>query len=759
MSWFRRKNLKVADIQPGRESEPVDSLGSSFSKLAGFYDFATPDFDLAYLYCLEPLGIYNPNVSQALKIYADLGNTGHEVNVTAKNPEPFIERINYLARTVYATGGGMDGLVNHFLRQVPLNGALSGEWVVADRILDGLTDVVIPPVKTIRHRMENNAWRPYQDTGRMDRALVKLNPLTYSYMPMITKDGRPYGIPPFLAALKNLEMQLDAMGNIGHILRKMGLLGFLDVSLEIPERKPGESDEKYQARLTARLKAYAASYSSNFNKGVAVHYKDQEAKHNSVPSGAAAGAKQIWQLNEEQIFSALDIPPSLAGRSYSTTETYAEVDFDRLLTKLRNTRRMIKRFLEKGYRLDALLRGHDVDVSVTFNENSGFQEKEKAEADGQKIKNVVAKLDAGLISDDEAARELGYDEATGRGAGDVPPEGMLTARFVFNADAGRYEHRRDTLSVKATLATSKDRREENYAAAVAAVLEAPEQSAITSALQAAKDYKPGDRSPTRIRAQQFAVAVFAAFKTALIAGLKKSAINKICATHVNDAWQTYRYEDTSYLQASARDFYQLQPQRVQFGLNLKVVDANALRYLTAIDNTLFGAGEYLTRDTAAGGRFLNWLEQEYISKGLNIKDASTWDEFNREFPALVMRTSQRKIVQLVSTTIARVQNMGQTLSLYESGFKRYRIVGPKTAPVCEFCLAMVGRVFDVEVAASRLATIVDKGFEDVEDLPPFLSSTLSLDEVKEMSDDELQAQGFESPPYHPECRHRKAAED
>lgn len=758
MSWLSKKK-KTIEVQPGQQSEPVDSLGTSFSKLAGFYDFATPDFDLNYLAALEPLAIFNPDLSQALRVHVDLGNTGHEVNVSAKNPEPVMKRLNELASTIYPTGGGMDGLVNHFLRQIPLMGALSGEWVVAERIQDGIADVVIPPVKSIRFKHEDGGWQPYQYTGRADQSMVKLNPLTYSYSPLMTKDGRPYGIPPFLAALKNIEMQLDGLSNIGHILKKMGLLGFLDVSLEIPEQKSGESDAAYQARLVGRLKAYSQSYSANFSQGVAVHYKDQETKHNTVASGAAAGAKQIWQLNEEQIFSALDVPPSMAGRSYSSTETYAEVDYERLLTKLGSSRRLIKRFIEKGYRLDLLLHGLDVDVSVGFNANSGFKEKENAETEGQRIGNVIKKRDGGFIDDDEAARELGYDEATGKGSGDTPPEGMLSARFTFNRKKGCYEHQREQITVRQGLAKDKDRREQSYAAALQAVVEAPESEAVVAALKAAKAYKAGDRSPLKVRASKFASTVYQAFKAELLKQLKNSSIKKVCASHINDAWQTYRYEDTSHLQAQAVHYYQLQPQRVRLGLDLKVVDANALRYLTAIENTFFGVGEYLTRDVATGQRFMNWLQQEYISKGLNIKDGATWDEFNRDFPQLVTRTSQRKITQLVSTTIARVQNMGQTLSLYETGFSSYRIVGPKTAPACEFCLSMVGRVFDVEVAASRLSTIVGKGFEDVDDLPPFLSSALSIDEVKEMSDEELQAQGFETPPFHPECRHRKAAED
>jgi hypothetical protein len=765
MKWWPFKKQTV-DILPGQQSIPAEeTMGGTIGRLSGFYDFATPDFPPELLAVLEPLSVYNPDVSQALSIWVNLGNTGHEVAVEARNPEAVLERLNWLAGNVYRTGGGMDGLVGHFLRQIPLMGALSAEWVIADRVTEGVTDVTIVPVKSIRFKRQDGAWQPHQYTGRAgDGAYVALNPFTYSYSPLQTLDGRPYAIPPWLAAVKNVEMQLDALGNIGHILKKMGLLGFLDVSLEVPPQKPGESDEAYAVRLQKRLAAYAKAYAANLSKGVAVHYKDQEAKHNTISPGAAAGAGTIWQLNEEQICSGLDIPPSMMGRSYSTTETYAEVDFERLVAKLINARRMIKRFIEKGYELDLLLRGLDADVRVRFNQNSGFKEKEKAEAEGEKIENVISKRDAGFIDDDEAARELGYEEATGRLPGDAPPEGMFgkarrarqatPLRFSFNRQAGRYEFRPERITVRLEQAAD-DRRDQSYVAALEAVLEGPEEAAIAAALEKAEEI-----SGEEVGAAEFAREVYAAFADELRAKLAGSAVGRVTDRFTSDAWRKYRYEDTGHLQAAVqRTQGTAGTPGTRLALDLKVIDRNALRYLTSIEQYYFGRGNYLADNETTGKQFISWLEREYIAKGLNIKDAPTWKEFRKEFPGIVRETSYRKTIQLVSTTMARIQNMGQTLSLYENGFERYRIVGPRTAPICEFCRAMLDRVFEVKAAASRLAKIVDKGFEGRNQLPPFLSSKYSLQEVQEMSDEELQAAGFETPPFHPECRHRKAAED
>lgn len=737
-NMFKRKPDTV-DVAPGRQSVPEEDLFGGIGRVASFYNIKTPKFPLEYLKILEILSIWNPDLSQALNIIVNLGNTGHEIKVEGSKAEAVVDRVNDLAASVYRTGGGMDGLVNHLLRQIPMMGALSGEWVVSDRIGDGISDVVVVPVRTIRFKYEDGVYLPHQYTGGgIGSAYVALNPVTYSYAPVQTMDDSPYGIPGFYAALKNIEVQLDAVGGLSHIIRKMGILGFLDVALKIPEQRAGEGDNAFQQRCDARMNRYAKAYINNFSKGVAVHYDDQEVKINSMGSTAAAGAKTVFNLNEEQIFSALDIPPSMAGRSYSTTETYAEQDYERFITRLSNYRRIIKRFMEKGYNLDLLLSGINAAVSVEFNENSGWKEGEKADAESKKIQNVISKRDAGFINDDEGARELGYEKATGK------RQAEPSLSFAFNAKKNRYEYVRQVLPATSCLAKDAGNRVQNYAEAMISVLEPVQNKAINAALRAAE--KPYNSET------EFSGAVMAALQQTLLKGLKTARVNQVSDKYVKDSWQHYRHEDTG-------DMPKKQAVRRKMAIDINLTDANAIRYLTFIDRHYFGSGNYLANNPDVGGKFITWLETEYIDKGLNIRDEATMAEFRENFSDMVKETTWQKINQLVNTTMARVQNFGQTMKLYEAGFKRFRIVGPKTYPICEYCKLMVGRVFEVEAAAVRLSGIVQKGFEDPKDLPPFVTNKYKLEDLEKATDEQLQAEGFESPPYHPECRHRKAAED
>ena len=754
MSWwpFARKNTTV---DAGQISVPEDQISGVIGRLAGFYAFAGAPFPLEFLGVLESLAIFNPDISQALQIWVNLGNTGHELTVEAKNPQAALDRLNTLAASVYPTGGGVDGLVNHFLRQIPLMGALSAEWVIADNLRDGIADCAIVAVKRIRFQRVNGVMTPFQMTNQVmsgNSGYVQLNPFTYSYMPLQTADGSPYAIPPFYAALKNIEVQLDGTASIGPIIRKMGLLGFMDVTMKVPDQKPQESDESYRMRLTTRLRDYAKAYTQNISRGVAVHYDDQKIEHNATNAGAAGGAKAIWEMNEQQIFSALDIPPSMAGRSYSTTETYAQVDYDRMQAKLGNGKLMIKRFIEKGYNLDLLLRGIDAHVSVGWNSHNSLKAKEEAETEGQRIKNVLSKRDGGIISSDEAAQELGYEKATGyRPFDSAQAPGALAersrSRFKFNRTTGRYVHVPEVITLEQP---ADDRADQNYMTALQAVLEGPEQAAIKAGIAAGK-FGQGFKT-----AQGFANEVYSAFELTLRAEIAKTSIMKVCKQFTGAEWKRWRYEDKNHLLSARRRF-----EGEDKAINIALVDQNAIRYITNVEQFYFGRGNYLANNESTGKQFISWLQDEYITKGLNIKDAATWDEFKTTFADLVKETSFQKIEQIVSTTMGRIQNMGQILSHYEAGIKRYAIVGPSTYPICQHCINMLGRKFEVKIAASRLAKNLEKGFEDPSDFPPFLTTkhTAAQIDKSEMSDADLQAAGFDLPPFHPKCRHRTAAVD
>ena len=238
------------------------------------------------------------------------------------------------------------------------------------------------------------------------------------YSPVQTQEGSPYAIPPYLPALYSIFIQKDSLENIKNIIKKFGLLGFLSASKKAPFRpfgKPGKSEAEYEEEEDRKLRKFAKSFIEDFSKGVAVSYDNVSYDYKSFGADTARGAKDIFQEVEQQVASGLDIDPALLGRTYSTTETYAGVVYSAFLSQLSNYRRIIKRFLEKGYKMHLTLQGFDVSsLKVSFNETEGLKPKEQKEAEEVKVRTVLAKYDARIIDADTAARELGYEKATGQ---------------------------------------------------------------------------------------------------------------------------------------------------------------------------------------------------------------------------------------------------------------------------------------------------------------------------------------------------------
>jgi hypothetical protein len=149
----------------------------------------------------------------------------------------------------------------------------------------------------------------------------------------------------------------------------------------------------------------------NFNKGLLVTYRDQKIEHANVAADAR-GAYDLWRMNEEQVMSGVGMQPAFFGRTDSTTETYAEVVYNLLLAQVGNIQRLVKRRQEATYRLDLLLGGSEVkSVSLSFNRAHARSPLQEAQADHVRVQTAIEKVRAGIISADDAARELGYEGA------------------------------------------------------------------------------------------------------------------------------------------------------------------------------------------------------------------------------------------------------------------------------------------------------------------------------------------------------------
>lgn len=303
-------------------SGQVQSLFGQYASLAHQLPWEVLDY-------VELLATWNPDYSQAVENIKMLANSGHELIVDAssdlqKNRTKAL--LEDKSRMVQESHGGMDGVIDKLLGQASTFGACCGEWVLNEELNDVIDFVDISP-KVIRYFWDEKEQRylPYQKvsskqaeearkTGQATKGNhVALNEMTFRYFAFGAAPGSPYGVPPFLAALSNIAIQRDMVHNMAQIVKKIGLLGVIDLTVERLQLEPGESDEQYEARAGEYLDAYADIAEEMVRDGGLVHFDNVTANTWQI-GGNAAGATNIHKANEELIFSGLKSMPSVQGR-------------------------------------------------------------------------------------------------------------------------------------------------------------------------------------------------------------------------------------------------------------------------------------------------------------------------------------------------------------------------------------------------------------------------------------------------------------
>jgi len=418
LASFRR--VDGVQLPPdGRSS--AESIPGQFVQNA--FGSVIPPFDLGVLKELEDLWKTNPDFSQHVKNIKSLANTGHTIAVDAASDtiaEAALTRINEAASRIYPNGAGVDALINQYLDQVSVYGAVSSEDVVnfAGRRVE---QVALVPVRQIRFRYVNGRYAPYQQPLNLigfkqgnpgALGLIELNPETYKYFPLQTVENSPYALPPALAAVAVMNgPQKDAFSNIGWLLNKLGLVGLVIAKLTKMKQKPSETQEEFEARAGKWLKAVTEKLDGNFRNGLLVSYDDIKFDHQNVASDAR-GATSIVQLVEELAFSGMGSMPFMHGRNYTTTETFADVIFNVIIAQMENIQRLAKRRMEATYRLDMLLGGIQVDaITLSFNEPKTRDNYRMAQAEQIRQTMIYERAKLGTISADDAAQELGYEAA------------------------------------------------------------------------------------------------------------------------------------------------------------------------------------------------------------------------------------------------------------------------------------------------------------------------------------------------------------
>lgn len=405
--------------------------GNGYGFLSGLYhsensfDSHFPENLRKVIKQIRALSVNNEDVSQVISNIVALANTGHQIKFDQSVPaEQALKMRNHLQnqRKFWATGqAGIHGPVNKMFAQCFIGGAVSNEWV-PNKKLTGVESIVFVNPEDVYFELDarGTEYLPYQkvkslitdkNSDPLKIGFKKLNTHTYKYFALNGDTDIPNGFPPYASVIERIKSQQNMFKNIDFIADELSILGFLELLMDKPDQLDGESDVAYERRLETFLNKAKSNLKGGLKEGLVAGYKDDHTfKLNNITKDFQ-GAESLFKLNEQQIFSALKHDPTLAGRDYNTSEAQINVIFIKMLSELRNVQQLVKENLEFGYRLELLLAGYSFNhLTVEFNRSTIQDDLKYQQAQEIQLRNVKDKFLLGIINQNQAAIELGYNE-------------------------------------------------------------------------------------------------------------------------------------------------------------------------------------------------------------------------------------------------------------------------------------------------------------------------------------------------------------
>jgi len=410
-------------VPPARSSVPESSSGVEFT--IDNKKLLKAGFDRNFIPLIRNLSKCNGPISLAVQDLVQLSNTGWTIKfdrgVTPEQALKMRQHIDNKAKQWAQGVAGLDGLINKSFSQLFIAGAISNEWVPS-RNLDGIDRLIFVNPENIwaelnerinrydyHQRVKNPVNQTKADTYIMPK---KLNPNTFRYFALNGDSDEPYGYPPFLAALEDISVQKDMKKNIAHIVKQLGVLGFMELLISKPSQFRNENDSAYRSRLTKILQTTKENVTHSVADGIMVGYdEDHKFNFHSIAKNVG-GLSDIYNLNEIQIANGLKHHPMFFSAGNGNSETQINIVFTKVLSQLKNVQNIIKENYQYGITLELLMAGFKFkSVELLFNPSTITDSLKIEQSKEIKIRNLDNLYAAGIISQETYAEEMGYDFA------------------------------------------------------------------------------------------------------------------------------------------------------------------------------------------------------------------------------------------------------------------------------------------------------------------------------------------------------------
>jgi hypothetical protein len=450
----------------------------------------------------------------------------------------------------------------------------------------------------------------------------------------------------------------------------------------------------------------------------------------------------------------------LFGDNQTTTESLAKVLIVIMKNQITTYQRILCSFYEDVFLLHLKLKGFDVKGLTVAMRPPVIEDEGKEEiAKGKKIENVLKKRDAGIISQLQAAQELGYDKPALAIAPPIQQQTKtpISGQPAQSSNALNYEAIRKFIAGPVEFAyeipkecgcgshhdkidTQGFKNEGAKAGKAIVSYEAEAQSLYSEAITEVMG-----KIGKRIESMAAETTTLEEFTNAIMGTIYlnwEGAFTTKIKTYIDKSLASIygylRKDITPFAGAS-------NIPAATFGL----LDQRAITFWENFDK--FYLGKFIT-DEDTRDRFTKWIQDKYLGQNLPIGSNKTAiAEFRKQFPEL-MQLENWKITRIINTSSTKMRNVAAVAYMNQAEIVNYEILGITDSLQCAWCKELQGKKIPIKGTVELINKVLDSTPEQVPALTPFVNSTYSAAEIKNLTGEQMLGAGISTPPFHPNCR-------
>ena len=353
---------------------------------------------------------YVPQASFAVWVWENMcngpisiGYQGHGSALSKRRADKILSDMNKRISPINTIkNSGFNSIASFYLNSLFKYGRFASKILVSKEIdyIDHLK--VINPF-TVKFSQD---LVPFVENGNV---LYSVNSNIFYFYSLSMSVDNPYGNSMFDSCPTFIQLSNDIFEYMRIASLNVGVPR-LHIKIKQPQILDMETVEDYSARAKAYFDDSVSQFSEIAPEDNFYSWADTEI--GVVGDKQSVGASgTIWKVNSqlisEELISGFHLYPWLLSKSYGTSREWVGSQYDILMGEVDTIQLELCRFLEWISSIELLLNGiTDITPKITISRPRDPSSKTHAETEALKTDTVIKKLNANLITPEQAIREL-----------------------------------------------------------------------------------------------------------------------------------------------------------------------------------------------------------------------------------------------------------------------------------------------------------------------------------------------------------------